>query len=752
MKFTARLLLSVACLCCIWTAKAQSATARLPNILFVMVDDMGWMDSQVYGSTYYQTPSINRLADEGIRFTNASTANPLCSPTRASILTGQYPGRLQFTAASGHLAGHKLEASVPATNGSQFKATVPESLNRLKLEYHTLAEELKSAGYRTGFVGKWHMGHDPYIPENQGFDFVVGGREHPGPPPPGHFFAPWNLDTLPPATPGEHISDVTTTAAIEFIRENTDQPFFLCHWFYDVHAPFQSKPDLKEKYQKPLKASDLQRSPTMGGMLEVMDQNLGRLLDALEAAGIADNTIVIFTSDNGGNMYDTVDGTTPTHNAPLRSGKGNNYEGGVRVPLIVRWPARFEGGEVSDAMVSSVDYYPTLLELIGRPLRPQDHIDGMSFVPALEGKPHDRGPILSHFPHYVPATDNISNTSVHHGDWKLYRFWWDGPDQEHRYELYNLKEDIGESHNLASRYPEKVRELDAVIDTYVAEAGFLAPAKNPRFGQAKTDGWNEEGTSRLSLGKGVLIVNSTGNDPYITHNDVPAIEGPFQVQVRIRGTVAGASQLFWRTRDFTSYHEGASILRTFRKDGTWQTLVFPVSDTGTLQGLRFDPAQDRGKLEIDWIRIQKDGLVKKEWDFSGAGSDENVEGWKKGGTAHLSKKEGAMVLTSTGKDPFLTTSLAAPLAGPVTLRFRMSSTASGEGQVFWKEQPSQPFHRDRSLPFTVRHDGSPHDYEVQLPRTVHALRIDPARGEGEIEFERISLTPANGPERPVWDF
>ena len=449
-------------------AWAVQPTVRNPNVVLILVDDLGWRDTGCYGSSFYKTPNVDRLAASGKRFTNACSANPLCSPTRASILTGQYPTRLGFTSASGHIKG--VYQSKEQTNASpDARAAGPSSVNYLSLDYYTLGKAMKDAGYATAFFGKWHMGYKPYVPENHGFDYVVGGREHPGPPgtnPERKFYPPWSGDTLQPNPEADvHIDDYLGLKAVNYISKHKDNPFFICFWLYDVHAPFQSKKELIEKWKKKVDPANPQRCPTMAAMIQVMDDNVCRVLDALEANGIADDTIVIFTSDNGGNMYDVADGTTPTNNEPLRSGKGNNYEGGVRVPLIIRWPGKTRPGSINPSVISTVDHYPSILEMTDQKMQPQHHKDGISYVPALMNKIHDRGPTLCDFTHFVPATMNIPNTTLLNGQWKIYRFWFDGPGQEHRYELYNIVNDIGETQNLAATHPDRVAAMAAQIDS-----------------------------------------------------------------------------------------------------------------------------------------------------------------------------------------------------------------------------------------------------------------------------------------------
>ena len=466
---------------------SQIAEDRPPNVVFILADDLGWRDTGVYGSSYYQTPHLDSLAAQGRLFVNAYSASPLCSPTRASILTGQNPGRLAFTAPQGHLERVILNPKVPETAPPARKVTIPQSRTRLPNDLVTYAEVLKQkADYTTAFMGKWHLGSAPYLPENQGFDVVVGGRRYPGPP--GGYFAPWPVKTLPEASKGTHISDAITNSAIRFVREHRDEPFLLNLWYYDVHAPFQAKQDLKEKYASRSDPQKLQDSQTMAAMIEVLDRNVGRLINTLKTLRLWEETIVVFTSDNGGNMYNEVDGgVTPTNNAPLRNGKGNIYEGGVRVPLIVRWPRVTYPGSISREIVSSVDFFPTFLDILDLSPPEDQVLDGVSFVPALKGEPFEREATYVHFPHLIPATGNWPATSVRQGNWKLIRRYCQGPQQQDKYELYNLRTDIGEQRNLSKQRPQKTAELRALIADWLEETQALVPRCNPKYNPNATD-------------------------------------------------------------------------------------------------------------------------------------------------------------------------------------------------------------------------------------------------------------------------
>ena len=512
-------------------AKAMAGRQGRPNVIFILADDLGWRDTAVYGSTFYETPHIDALAQSGMRFTDAYSANPLCSPTRASILTGQYPVRYGLTDATGH--EKKVQEHVERTEVSEeIRGAGPLGRNYLDSNVYTMGKAMKDAGYATGFFGKWHMGaRMEHWPESHGFEHVKGGRSHGVPPGKNgrrKYFAPFNCDTLPSDVPEDtHVDDLIADLAIDYMKDQTqkDKPFFVCYWAYSVHGPFQSKPELIEEWKTKVDLKNPQHSPTMGAMIEVLDANVGKLMGFLKANGLEENTIVIFTSDNGGNMYNVLDGTTPTNNFPLRSGKGNNYEGGVRIPLIVRWPGVTEAGSVNPSVVSTVDHYPAILEMTGQPLQPDTHQDGVSYVPALKGEAFDRGPTICDMARYVYSTQNLPNTFVRQGDWKLYRFWHDNPkDLTHRYELYNLKEDIGETQNLAEEKPEKLKELADTLDAFYEESGVLSYHPNQAYNHRTVGTWfatSDDG--EISAREGALVLNSEKAGYTVANNYFPPV-------------------------------------------------------------------------------------------------------------------------------------------------------------------------------------------------------------------------------------
>jgi arylsulfatase A-like enzyme len=459
------------------------AADERPNLVFILADDLGWSDTTLYGTTrFYETPNIERLAKRGILFTNAYTAHPLCSPTRSSIMTGLEPARTGFISAAGHLPGVNLEKKMLPQGPPNLKMRLARSVTRLDTKYLTLAETIQGAGYVTGHFGKWHLGHEPYTPLEHGFDTDVPHWWGPGPA--GSYVAPWRFpDKLDfdPAVPNEHIEDRMATEAIAFIEKNREKPFFLNYWAFSVHGPWDGKQELIDKYARKADPENPQRLPVYGAMVESLDDAVGRLLDTLDRLELTEKTIIVFFSDNGGNMYSQVDGITVTSNAPLRGGKATIYEGGSHVPCAVVWPGRIKPGSTSDAFLTSTDWYPTLLEMMGIKKPEGLKLDGFNQVPALLGKAGPRTSICCFVPSYFSRPGTIPSTYLRRGDWKLIRFHGDGEKGADRFELYNLKKDIGETKNLAANNPQLVKQLNAEMDAYLLETEAVVPAANPAY-------------------------------------------------------------------------------------------------------------------------------------------------------------------------------------------------------------------------------------------------------------------------------
>jgi arylsulfatase A-like enzyme len=452
------------------------------NFVFFLVDDMGWRDAVCYGSTFYETPNVDQLASQGMRFTNAYAACPVCSPTRASIMTGKYPTRLDTTDWFG--------APQPDTvqrHWTRNKPLLPARyLDHLPLEEVTMAEAFHEAGYATFFAGKWHLGGEGFLPEDQGFEINRGGY-HLGWPR-GGYFSPYENPKLKDGAEGEYLTDRLTDESLHFLDNIGDKPFLLFLSHYAVHTPLQSKEEFIEKYKEKAsrlpsligpkfvlegerEARQVQDHPVYAGMIQSMDESLGRLMDKLEALGIADHTAIIFMSDNGG--LSTSEGS-PTSNIPLRGGKGWLYEGGIREPMIVKWPKVTQPESVCHEPVISTDFYPTMLEMAGLPLKSSQHVDGLSLVPLLKQKASlPRKALYWHYPHYGNQGGS-PGAAIRAGDYKLIEFF-----EDRHVELYDLRNDIGETNNLANAMPEKVKELLELLHHWQRDVDAKMPAPNP---------------------------------------------------------------------------------------------------------------------------------------------------------------------------------------------------------------------------------------------------------------------------------
>jgi len=455
------------------------------NVIFILADDLGWADTTLYGHTrLYETPNLERLAERGMTFRRAYANSPLCSPTRASIMTGQIPARHGSTAPQHHTKDVRLRATVARSAPPGNKARQTLSVTRLDTAFPTLVKRIKAKGYHTAHFGKWHLGPEPYSPFEHGFDVDV--PHWPGPGPAGSFVAPWKFRNFKENYPQEHIEDRMAAEAVKWMQTVKDKPFYMNYWQFSVHAPFNAKAALIEKYRHKINPADAQRSPTYAAMVHSLDDAIGTLLDAVDAAGIAERTAIVFFSDNGGNMYNQVDGTTPTSNTPLRGGKATMFEGGIRVPCIVVWPGLTKPGSRSDEIIQASDFYTTILNQLQIALPNNHRVDGIDITPALQGGALDRESIITFFPHSPPVPDWLPpSMAIHAGDWKLIRLFHQGENGAHDYLLYNLAEDIGEKKNLAELHPEKVSRLDRIMEQYIRRAKTVVPQPNLRFDRSK---------------------------------------------------------------------------------------------------------------------------------------------------------------------------------------------------------------------------------------------------------------------------
>lgn len=482
-------LLSLALVLSASAAALAAAEAKRPNIVFFLADDLGQRDLGAYGSTFYETPNIDRLAREGARFTDAYAACPVCSPTRASILTGQWPQRTGIT---------DYIASDNANGPEKWKRNTPllpaPNRDRLALDTPTLAKALKAAGYATFFAGKWHLGPEGFWPENQGFDINKGGNERGGPYGGRKYFSPYGNPRLTDGPDGEHLPDRLASETAAFIAANRDRPFFAYFSLYSVHTPLMAREDLRQKYEEKRRRLGLeakwgreherdvrlvQEHAVYAGMVEAMDLAVGKVLAKLDELGLSENTLVIFTSDNGG--LSTSEGW-PTSNLPLRGGKGWMYEGGIREPLLVRWPAVVSAGRTIATPVSSPDFFPTLLEATGTRAAAGQTFDGVSLVPLFRGGGLPDRALFWHYPHYGNQ-GGAPGAAIRRGNWKLIEWM-----EDQRAELFDLARDPGEQTDLANREPQRVAALRAELRAWQLSTKATYPTPNPAFDPSKPSG------------------------------------------------------------------------------------------------------------------------------------------------------------------------------------------------------------------------------------------------------------------------
>lgn len=625
---------------------------RPANVILFLVDDMGWMDSTAYGSEYYETPNMDRLAKQSMRFTDAY-AVPLCSPTRATILSGQYSARHGVTSASGHKPPQPVGASLMPEKGSPNRKFIyPESKNYLDPKLTTIAEVLQQAGYRTGHFGKWHLGATPdFWPDKHGFETTWFCTPDPGPP---SYFSPYGVKREgDPAGPtkignitdgpqGEYITDRLTDEALKFIEQHKNEPFYLNLCQYAVHGPWGHKEEYTQEFADKAKGKNKQRNPIMASMLRSVDDSLGRILNRLDELGLTKKTLFIFYSDNGGNTHSNVPGSRqmkvspkhpkyafvqdwkkwagplpPTNNDPLREGKGRIYEGGQRVPLMVRWPGRIKPATTTDAVVTAVDIYPTILDALGIP-KPKEHIlDGLSMLPVLEQRARlERKAVFTWFPHLIPAV------SVRSGDYKLIRRWEAHPQYPELLELYNLKDDIGETKNLASQMPAKVEQLEALIDGFIKNTGALTPKANPAY-QPIAGTQNADPArglvpkfSRISIVKGALRVEADGRSPFLGTGQAK-FSGPINARVRVRSTAGGPGKFIWKTAAQENFPaSGQAVPFTVPAGNAWTDIQVTLPVNGKVSIIRTYLPAAASPVEVQFLEFSPPGERSRSWTFA----------------------------------------------------------------------------------------------------------------------------------------
>ena len=659
MKQLRQLLLSVAAI--LFFTAALSANDKPKNIVLILADDLGWADTTLYGKTsLYETPNIQRLASQGMTFSNAY-ASPICSPTRASILTGQNPARLGLTTPSAHLKEERLEAVSSPRALPHQKSTNVQSTTRIDLSLPTLGLLLKQAGYSTAHFGKWHLGREGHTPLERGFDVDLPHWYGPGPK--TSYLAPWGYANFKEGEPGEHIEDRMAMEAVKWLKKrDPSKPFFMNYWQFSVHAPFGAKPELITRYQNKINPDSAQRSPTYAAMVHSLDDAVGTLLDTLEDEGIADDTIVIFYSDNGGNVHSGLEETDSkgnkyitaiTSNQPLKGGKGGIHEGGIRVPAVVVWPGITAPGSRNKTRIQSLDLYPTILKMLGI-VPPEEHImDGLDFTKALRGIEYERDPMFT----YVPSHGNTPHwlppsMSVHYKQWKLIRTFHYGENGDHQYRLYDLQNDIGESNNLVASRDDVVQELDSLIDQYIQDAKVILPLANPNFDASRFDasligvqagglkmpsgfkranevapstpptklspkgllGWILRGAD-VEMNTDSLKLTPNARQPFMTIANLQ-LTGPIEVRIRIRSTRDGVGNLQWRTHEQEFFPEAKQLQSFELTAGKWREVKLQLATEGKLKHVRLFVPAPKSTTEIDWIEINsKSNSQKKRWDF-----------------------------------------------------------------------------------------------------------------------------------------
>lgn len=624
------------------TALAHGAD-RPPNIVFILADDLGWADTTLYGKTsLYRTPNLERLAKRGMTYTRAYSASPLCSPTRASILTGLSPARLGLTSPNCHLPEVVLKASAGTSAAPDEKSTNIVPVTRLATDYFTLPKALKAAGYVNGHFGKWHLGPEPYSPLQHNFDIDL--PHTPGPGPAGSFVAPWKYPNFLPKSPEEHIEDRMAQEASAFIEKNKAVPFFLNYWMFSVHAPFDAKKFLIEDYRKNIDPEQAQRSPTYAAMVHSMDDAVGTLLDTLDRLNLTEKTIIVFYSDNGGNMYDEIDNTTPTSNAPLRGGKATMYEGGTRVPCVISWPGKTPAASTNDTVIQSTDFLPTFAEALSLTVPKEQVFDSISILPTFEKKPLARDAIFTYFPHNPPVPDWLPpSISVHNDDWKLIRIFHGGEAGAHRWKLFHLSDDLGETKDLAASETERVKKMDAMIEAFLVRTQAVRPAINPKFDPTKYD-TTKEGIGKMRQKKSAA--KPTKSQPSLKADIAdPTLEGwrarqcdavvkngivhlsnmkqaflgvgyqnpeAYQITFRIKCDTAGSAAI-----EYLNNKVKPAISKRFAYELTsaeWQNITVKIPAATAGQILRIHMPEQAKSAQIDLIEITHP-TQHKRWDF-----------------------------------------------------------------------------------------------------------------------------------------
>jgi arylsulfatase A-like enzyme len=622
-----------------------AADDQRPNVVLILADDLGVRDLGCFGSTYHETPNLDRLAANGVRLLNAYSASPLCSPTRSSIMTGLYPARTGITSPACHLPALQLTKELIENDA---RVLLANSLTRLKTEYRTLAEVLREAGYATAHFGKWHLGHnlavgDAYEPRDQGFDVDWPHTpKAPGPGGGGGYLAPWKFISDPSIsdTAGRHIDERMADEAGQFIRASKGQPFFVNFWLFSVHSPWNAREDYIQHFSQKADPANPQKNPLYAAMVKSMDDAVGRLLGHLEASGEADNTLIIFWSDNGGYAYPPKQ-TNPegyaeisaTSNLPYRSGKASLYDGGTREPGIVVWPGKVQPGSTADYLIQSTDLFPTILTACGAPVPPDQKLDGVDQSAALAGGTPARTQLFCHFPHGNADRDAVmdgfyAGSWVRDGNLKLIRFYARAEDGSDELELYDLAADPGERNNLAAAQPETAKRLNTLLQKYLVDTEAVIPRFNPEHGtrpaspkpttkkksSAPDDlpgGWKNR-AGAATVVDGTLHVQARGASSFLGVG-AGLMPGMAVLSFRMRAPQAGEGRIALLTS--APGNEVVSVPYKVADEAEWQkiTVELPVKEKTSI--LRLYLPSGSAAVELDEIILRPEAGPPRSWNF-----------------------------------------------------------------------------------------------------------------------------------------
>lgn len=744
--------------------------------MLFLVDDLALSDTTEGGSLFHQTPSFSRLMREGIRFVSGYSASSLCSASRAALLTGRSPHRVGITGAivCGPSCTPIDAPSLPSSAAIWQKVVTPTFRTRLPLGETTLAEVLRSRHYATGHFGKWHLGGSGYGPLEQGFDVSVGAAPSGNPP---TYFSPYGIATLKNGAPGEYLTDRLTSEAISFIDAHRDWPFFVALWHYGVHTPLEAPETLVDEFRTRRDPSDSQRNATYAAMIERVDASLGRLLDRIDALGLGENTLIIATSDNGGLLLDDAGGVarSVTSAAPYRGGKAHIYDGGTRVPFGMRWKGRIDPGSVDTTPVIGTDVFATVVEAAGIPESERPPTDGTSLMPLFAGGTlAAERPLVWHFPHYIPGPQlsgrpideqlfwALPSSAVRVGDSKLVCVYGEGRTPgTHRYELYDLAADPGETIDRSALDEETVARLRAVLEDDLARSGALVPVANPRY-RAPYDGWRCSAQCTGRLGNGVLVLTSTGNDPYVFGPPM-TVPTPSRWTFRVRSVADISYRLYYGLESDPTFIAARSIEAQVPGGDAFVDVTFEVPNSGgdPIAAMRFDVGGVGAVVELDAITVVDPSMPSTTlaaWSFSG------IDGVTVGGVWY-SHRDCAVAHSSAGLDvvmggaaPTVVSSYVA-LFGPLRVRLAMRCAGSGDGLLAWSSEPDFVEDASRTVSFPIVHDGALHEYTIDLEgepdSVIQRLALRLGDGPGSAAVEKVSVFQVGAPGESLvaqWEF